>query len=229
MPRGTRASKVPEKRSAAESEGTSCADKPARTSLRILGRFFFSLRFCYAVCVQAVTLSYKLKLSPTRNKADTLALLVALFQRSHAACTTAIEQGAGRLPSTKGMGEFIGRAYRRAYIDYRRTIKAGHKPGTLKAELLDSAEIQQPRKARGFDCWILLRGTMPSRGRNGGFYIPAKRHRAINRTLALPGAGLNESAEVFRKNGQWYARVSVSVPLAEVQQPKGWLGCDVGV
>ena len=177
----------------------------------------------------SVNLSYKLKLYPTVNKADTLVALAALFSRTHADVTTQLacmEQP--RLPSTKGMGEFIGRAYRRAYIDYRRTTKAGHKPGFLKAELIDSAEIQQPRKATGFDCWIMLRGTTVTRGRNGGFYVPAKRHVAINRTLALPGAKLNESAEVFRKNRKWYARVSVSVPLAQVQEPKGWLGCDIG-
>jgi hypothetical protein len=126
------------------------------------------------------------------------------------------------------LGEFIGRAYRRAWIDWQRTTKAGHTPGHLKAELIDSAEIQPPRKAGGFDCWVMLRGTTTSRGKNGGFYIPAKRHHAINRALALPGAVLNESAEVFRKNGKWYVRVSVSVPLAEIQAPKGWLGCDVG-
>jgi hypothetical protein len=39
------------------------------------------------------------------------------------------------------MGEFIGRAYRRAYIDYCRTKKAGHTPGFLKAELIDSAQV----------------------------------------------------------------------------------------
>ena len=32
-----------------------------------------------------------------------------------------MSQGENRLPSTKGKGEFIGRAYRRAYLDYRRT------------------------------------------------------------------------------------------------------------
>jgi len=154
---------------------------------------------------------------------------VALFQREHAACTTAISQGEGCLPS-KGLGEFVGRAYRRAYIDYRRTTKAGHKPGPLKAELIDSAEIQRPRKATSFDCWIMVRGTTTSRGRNGGFYVPARRHVALNRALALPGAVLNESAEIFHRNSKWYARVSVSVPLAEVRQPtQGWIGCDVGV
>jgi len=165
---------------------------------------------------------------PSANKADTLALLSSLFQRTHAACTTTLVQEGGRLPSTKGLGEFIGRAYRRAFIDYRRTTKAGHIPGPLKAELIDSAEIQQPRKAKSFDQWIMLRGTSTTRGKSGGFYIPANRHRAINRTLALPGAKLNESAEVFRKNGKWYARVSVSVPLAEVQETRGTIGVDVG-
>lgn len=176
-----------------------------------------------------VNLSYKLKLYPTANKADTLALLSSLFQREHAACTTVLSQEGGRLPSTKGKGEFIGRAYRRAYLDFTRTTKAGHTPGALKAELIDSAEVQQPRKATGFDLWIMVRGTTFTRGRNGGFYVPANRHRAINRTLALPGAILNESAEVFRKNGKWYARVSITVPLAEVQETRGTIGVDVGV
>ena len=194
-----------------------------------MGRVCFCERFGYTPSVQAVTLSYKLKLYPRANKADALALLTGLFHRAHTACTTVLQaQEQPRCPSTKGMGEFIGRAYRRAYIDFKRTAKAGHKPGFLKAELIDSAEVQQPRKATGFDCWIMLRGTTTTPGRNGGFYIPARRHVAINRTLALPGAKLNESAEVFRKNGKWYARVSVSVPLAEVQQPKGWIGCDIG-
>lgn len=115
----------------------------------------------------SVTLGYSLKLYPSRNKADTLAALAALFQRLHADVTNQLavaEQP--RLPSTKGLGEFIGCAYRRAYIDYTRTKKAGHTPGTLKAELIDSAEIQQPRKATGFDCWIMIRGTTTSRGRN---------------------------------------------------------------
>ena len=179
--------------------------------------------------VQSVTLSYRLKLYPTANKRDTLALLSVAFRRAHADCTTLIEQSEGRrCPSTKGLGEFIGRAYRRAYIDYRRTAKAGHTPGVLKAELIDSAEIQLPRKATGFDCWVMIRGTTTSRGKNGGFYLPARRHTAINRTLALPGAKLNESAEVVRKNNKWYARVSVSVPLAAVQEPTGWVGCDIG-
>jgi hypothetical protein len=194
-----------------------------------LARIERLITICYFEIVPLVTLGYSLKLYPSRNKADTLAALAALFQRLHADATHQLANAERpRLPSTKGLGEFVSRAYRRAYRDYCRTSKAGHKPGSLKAELIDSAEIQQSRKAHGFDCWIMLRGTTTSRGRNGGFYIPAKRHRGINRALALPSAKLNESAEVFRKNGKWYARVSVCVPLPEVQQPTGRLGCDVG-
>jgi len=178
--------------------------------------------------VQAVILSYKLKLYPTRSKADTLALLTALFQREHAACTTALSTlTEGRYPSTKGKGEFIGRAYRRAYIDYQRTLKAGHTPGALKAELLDSADLQYPKRARVFDYWVMIKGT------KNKLYIPARSHRALNRTLALPGAKLNTgtkgSAFVMRRNGKWYVYVTISVPLAEVQAPHGWLGCDIGV
>ena len=174
-----------------------------------------------------ITLAYSLKLYPTRVKADTLAALAGLFQWAHSVATQQIASGdRPRLPSCKGKGEFIGRAYRRAYIDYRRTRKAGHKPGFLKAELIDSADLQLPKKAKGFDYWILLKGTKDK------LYIPAKGHRALNRTLALPGAQLNlgtkGSAFVMRKNGKWYAYVTVSVPMAEVQQPHGWLGCDIG-
>ena len=176
--------------------------------------------------MQAVILSYKLKLFPTRAKADTLALLTGLFARHHTACTSVLREES-RCPSSKGMGEFAGRAYRRAFIDWRRTRKAGHQPGFLKAELIDSADLQLPKKARGFDYWILLKGTKDK------LYIPARGHRGLDRALALPGARLNTgtkgSAQVMRKNGKWYAYVTVSVPPAEVQEPHGWLGCDVGV
>ncbi|TMA56987.1 MAG: transposase, partial [Deltaproteobacteria bacterium] len=63
---------------------------------------------------------------------------------------------------------------------------------------------------------------------NGGFYVPARKHRALNRTLALPGATLNESAEIFRKNGKWYVRVGVTVPVPEEQPVTEWIGCDIG-
>ncbi len=231
-----------------------------------------------------ITLSYKIKLFPSRVKADTLAALVDLFQREHSVATQLLASGdRPRLPSCQGKGEFVGRAYRRAGIDFFRCRKAtavvrreadrdltwalkklpsshsgkyqrrllgvidktshtltqmrnretvhGHpfKLPFLKAQLIDSAEIQSPRTAKSFDCWIMLRGTTASRGKNGGFYIPARKHVAINRTLALPGAVLNESAEVFRKNGKFYARVTVTVPAPEVKEPKGYLGCDVGL
>ena len=68
--------------------------------------------FCYSLCVQSVVLSYKLKLYPTQNKADTLALLSGLFRRLHTDCTlqmAGMEQP--RIPSCKGKGEFVGRAY----------------------------------------------------------------------------------------------------------------------
>ena len=178
-----------------------------------------------------MTLSYKLKLYPSANKADTLALLTALFVRNHTDATHLLVASEGRPCSAKGFGEFKGRAYRRAFLDYRRGAKAArarkkaHKPGALKAELIDSAEIQQPRKATGFDLWVMIRGTKAK----PSFYIPANRHHGINKTLALPGATLNECAEVFRKNGKWYARVSVTVPAVEPAQPKGFLGVDVGV
>jgi len=239
---------------------------------------------CYTAHVTSVTLAYHLKLYPSVNKTDTLAALAALFSRTHADVTTQLARmEQPRQPSTKGMGQFLDSASRRAGIDWKRQAKAtpvkkahaehvlasalkalpniwnlrkqakvlkridkqikilGHmqrnqimygrdfKPPYLKAELIDSAEIQQPRKATGFDLWVMVQGTTTTRGRNGGFYVPAKKHHAINRTLALPGATLNESAEVYRKGTDWYARVSVSVPLPEIQESKGWLGCDVGV
>lgn len=66
--------------------------------------------------VHSVTLSYKLKLFPTANKADTLSLLAALFARLHTECTAVLCEES-RCPSTKGRGEFVGRAYRRAFND----------------------------------------------------------------------------------------------------------------
>ena len=171
--------------------------------------------------MHSVTLSYKLKLRPTANKADTLALLTALFARHHTECTTALRQE-GRCPSSKGRGEFAGRAYRRAFIDWRRTRKAGHEPGSLKAELIDAAQVQAPRQATGFDYWVMVQGV-------GKLYVPANSHRALNRALAYPGAHRCEQGEVFKKNGKWYCRVAVTVPIAAPQPVTAWLGCDVGV
>lgn len=50
----------------------------------------------------SVTLGYSLKLYPSRNKADTLAALAALFQRLHADVTNQLASAEQqRLPSTK--------------------------------------------------------------------------------------------------------------------------------
>ena len=174
-------------------------------------------------------LSYKLKLFPTRNKAETLALLSGLFRRLHSVATQSIAaMERPRIPSCKGTGEFAGRATRRAYTDYRRSLKAARKtkrpftPPTLRAELIDAAQVQEPRTAAGFDLWIMVQGI-------GKLYVPAKKHRAINRTLALPGATLCEQGEVFRKNGKWYVRCGVKVPLPDEQSVTEWIGVDVGV
>lgn len=229
-------------------------------------------------------LSYKLKLFPSRVKADMLAALAGLFRRLHSVATQQIAaEDRSRLPYCQGRGRFVGDAYRRAGKDWRRsqnattarrrrvdhdlTVALRNLPYSrskkrqkrllkiidktthtltrmrtkesltgypfrlpcLKAELIDSAQVQPPRQATHFDCWIKVQGVMPTRGRQLGFYIPAKYHHAINRSLALPGATLSRSAEVFRKNGKWYARVSVAVPLPAVTKPHGWLGIDVGL
>lgn len=101
-------------------------------------------------------------------------LLAALFARLHTECTAVLREES-RCPSTKGRGEFVGRAYRRAFNDWRRTRKAGHQPGALKAELIDAAHVQAPRKTTSFDLWVMVQGV-------GKLYIPARKHRAINRT-----------------------------------------------
>src|SRR5438132_2903641 len=245
----------------------------------------FSLSLCYTPLVATeIVLSYKLKLYPTRNKAETLAGLTALFRRLHSVATQSIaDSGGSRPPSTIGRGYFVGRAHRRAGIDWQRSRKAtavlrlqaekdlrwalkalpgsrstkrqkrllkvidktvhtleqmrtretltGHpfKPPYLKAELLDVAETQAPRKARSFDYWIKIRGTSHSKNSHQGFYLPARKHVAINRTLALPGAVLNESAEVYRKKRKWYARINVTVPCPEPVAAAGWYGVDVGL
>jgi hypothetical protein len=172
---------------------------------------------------------YKLKLFPTRTKGDTLALLSGLFRRLHSVATqsiVAMEQP--RIPSCQGTGEFNGRATRRAFTDYRRSLKAARKTGkpfkapTLRAELIDAVHVQAPRQAKGFDLWVMVQGV-------GKLYVPAKKHRAVNRALALPGATLCEQGEIFRKNGKWYVRVGVKVPLPDEQPVSEWIGVDVGV
>ena len=194
------------------------------------GRVAFLPSFCYGFSVASETiLGYKLKLFPTRAKADMLALLAGFFRRSHSDATTSIAATEeARFPSCKGKGEFVGRATRRAFTDYRRSLKASRKTGrlfkapTLRAELIDAAQVQTPRTAKSFDLWVMVQGV-------GKLYIPAKKHRAINRTLALPGATLCEQGEVFRKNGKWYCRVWVKIPLPDEQPAHEWIGVDVGV
>lgn len=190
--------------------------------------FFRSLRSTHDVATETV-LSYKLKCFPTRTKAETLALLSELFRRFHSVATQSMgNMERPCLPSCKGTGEFAGRATRRAYTDFCRTLKAARKTGkpfktpTLKAELIDAAHVQPPRHATGFDLWVMVQGV-------GKLYIPAKKHRAISRALAYPGATLCEQGEIFRKNGKWYARVGVKVPLPEEQKVNEWIGVDVGV
>ncbi len=190
-----------------------------------------TLFLCYSnfVAVGKIILSYKLKLHPTRNKADCLAGLSGFFQRAHLAATTTMSgREEPRIPSGKGLGEFGGRAYRRAAADFHKGRKAArvtHRPfvpPTLKAELIDAAQVQEPRKAKGFDLWVMIQGV-------GKLYLPARRHRAINRALAQPGAVLCEQGEVFRNNGKWYVRVAVRVPGVEAPEAKEWIGVDVGV
>jgi len=176
-----------------------------------------------------IILGYKVKLFPTRAKADTLALLARVFQRSFSDATTSIAaMDHPRIPPCKGKGEFTGRAYRRAHTDWRRSLKAAKKAGrtftapTLRAELIDAVHVQSPRKAKHFDLWVMVQGV-------GKLYLPARKHRALNRALAYPGATLCEQGEVFRKNEKWYCRVGVKVPLPDEQPVKEWIGCDVGV
>ena len=99
---------------------------------------------CYTSFVATVVLSYKLKLFPTSNKADTLAPLSSLFCRTPRDLPHNSWARWLRLvsPPCVGKGEFIGRAYRRAWTDYRRMRKAARalkqpfKVPTLRAELI---------------------------------------------------------------------------------------------
>jgi len=111
------------------------------------------------------TLSYKLKLYPTRNKADCLAGLSGAFRCAHREATLQMSMAdRPRIPSCKGPGEFVGRAYRRAAADFHKGRKAArvtHRPfvpPTLKAELIDAAQVQEPRQAKGFDLWVMIQG-----------------------------------------------------------------------
>jgi Putative transposase DNA-binding domain len=186
-------------------------------------------------------LGYKVKLYPNRVKADMLALLTHEFQRLHDDALKRLSDGyPAKAPSLKGLaqaghGEFRQRATRRAVLALQRQRKALGKAKklcpfpaplpALKAELLDAAEVQQPRRARSYDYWVHVEGL----SRECQMYLPAKAHAALNRALTLPGARLGTSAEIFRRDGQWYARVSVYVPKPATMPAHGVIGCDVGV
>jgi transposase len=103
-------------------------------------------------------------------------------------------------------------------------LKHEPKPPYLHAILLPHVETQATRRAHSFDGWLHIEAT----GREWQIYLPYRRHKAINRVLGLPGAQLATSAEVFHKNGKWYARLFVNVRLAQPHEPQGWLGVDVG-
>ena len=99
--------------------------------------------------MESVHLSYKIKLFPSANKADTLALLTALFARYHADSTNQLAAAEGRPLSAKGLGEFKGRAHRRAAIDFARGRKAWREVRqalTGKANLLDR-KVKKLRKS----------------------------------------------------------------------------------
>src|ERR1041384_3919286 len=68
-----------------ESERPSCVHGRTRT-ITLRGGGLFSSQSLRCTTVVHAVLSYKLKLYPTVNKADTLALLTGLFARHHAAC-----------------------------------------------------------------------------------------------------------------------------------------------
>jgi hypothetical protein len=188
--------------------------------------------------VPSVTLAYKVKLHPTRVKGDMLGLLCNLFRREqHEALDflDGVVAQEGKLllkgKSQAGQGEFAQRVQRRAFLDWQRARKAARatkqqmKLPYLKAEMCDAAEVQEPRKATGFDLWVHMEGL----SKDCQLYLPAKNHKALNRALEQPGATLSKAAQVFRKNGKWYAWVYVKCPLQPVYEPKGWYGNDVGV
>lgn len=188
--------------------------------------------------MSSVTRAYKVKLYPTRVKSDMLGMLCGLFQQLHHQALNDFDSylaKEGKLvlkgKSQAGQGEFAQRVRRRAYLDWQRARKATRatkrqmKIPYLRAEMCDAAEVQEPRKAKGFDLWVHIEGL----SRDCQLYLPAKKHKALNRTLEQPGAALSKAAQVFRKNGKWYAWVYVKCPLQPVCEPKGWYGNDVGV
>ena len=188
--------------------------------------------------VGSLTLAYRVKLYPSRVKGDMLGMLCTLFQREHHKALDLLDgivAQEGKLvlrgKSQAGEGEFKQRVRYRAVNDYRRARKAAKalkkqmKLPYLQAELCDAAEVQEPRKATGFDLWVHMEGM----SRDCQLYLPARKHKAINRALEHPGATLSKSTQVMRRKGNWYAVVYVKCPLTEVRKPAGWIGIDVGV
>lgn len=187
---------------------------------------------------EILTLAYRVKLDVTRIKSDMLGMLCDYFAREQHAqldFLDGIVAQEGRLvlkgKSQAGEGEFKQRVRRRAFLDYKRAKKAAKalkkqmKLPYLHAELCDAAEVQEPRRATHFDLWVHIEGLAQS----CQLYLPAKKHRALNRALEYPGAKLSRAAQVMRRNGKWYAIVYVKCPLPEVAEANEWYGNDVGV
>jgi len=177
-----------------------------------------------AARVPSATLGYKVRLYPTRNKAETLAVLAGLFKRIYDAHMQALVE-TGR--ATFGQGRFTSWTQRRALQDFLKSRKAGHQPGKLKAEIAAVAEVGAAKKGSSYNLWITISAPREM-GKGQTLFLPAKSHIALNRTLAFAGARLNGSTEVFRRRGKWYALVSVTVPLAETKPTSDWIGCDIG-
>lgn len=187
---------------------------------------------------ETLTLAYRVKLDVTRIKSDMLGMLCDFFQREHHAqldFLDSIVAQEGRLvlkgKSQAGEGEFKQRVRYRAANDYKRARKAAKalkkqlKLPYLHAELCDAAEVQEPRKAISFDLWVHIEGL----SRDCQLYLPARKHRALNRALDYPSASLCKSAQVMRRKGKWYAIVYVRCALPEPCEVKEWYGNDVGV
>ena len=163
---------------------------------------------------EIITLAYRVKLDVTRIKSDMLGMLCDYFAKEqHKALDLldSIVAQEGKLilkgKSQAGEGEFKQRVRYRAANDYRRARKAAKalkkqmKLPYLHAELCDAAEVQEPRKATEFDMWIHIEGM----SRDCQLYLPARKHRALNRALERSGAKLGKSAQVMRRKGKWYA------------------------
>lgn len=187
---------------------------------------------------ETLTLAYRVKLDVTRVKSDMLGMLCDYFAREQHKALDFLDNivaQEGRLTlkgkSLAGEGEFKHRVRYRAVNDYKRARKSAKalkkqmKLPYLHAELCDAAEVQEPRKATHFDLWMHIEGL----SRECQLYLPAKKHKALNRALEHPGATLGKSAQVMRRKGKWYAIVYVRCPLPEVAEVKEWYGNDVGV